>query len=111
MKILKLASLCSLAALLVGGVVNAQSQSPSTEAGSVITESGKFRFYETKQPRGEETYEITKSASRELTLATKTELPFAEQDTKPQVSATLRMSADFTPRSFQIKGPTLLEIN
>jgi imidazolonepropionase-like amidohydrolase len=111
MKTIKLASLCSLAVLLVGGILHAQSPSPSTEAGSVVKESGKFRFYETKQPRGEETYEIKESPNGELTLTTETELPFAEQDTKPKVGASLRTSADFTPRSFQIKGPTLLEIN
>src|SRR5258707_13173160 len=37
-------------------------------------------------------------------------MPFAEQDTKPQVSVTFRTNSDLTPQAFQIKGPTLLEI-
>src|ERR1043166_7865674 len=108
MKTTKRASLCSLAALLFCGMVNAQSR--STEVASSMIESGKFHFYETKQLRGEENYEIHKSAAGDLTLTTKIDLPFAEQDNKPQVSASLRTSADYTPQSFQIKGPTLLDL-
>jgi imidazolonepropionase-like amidohydrolase len=91
---------------------SAQTASPSavqTSSSSVI-ESGKFRFYETKQPRGEETYEITRTETGELLLTAKTEMPFAEQENKPLVNVTLRTSADFTPRAFQIKGPTLLDL-
>src|ERR1051325_1110524 len=110
MKITKRAWLCSLAALLAGGIASVHSQSRSNEAALAVIESGKLRFYETKQIRGEENYEIKKSATGELTLTTKTDLPFAEQDNKPQVSASLRMSADYTPQSFQIKGPTLLDL-
>jgi imidazolonepropionase-like amidohydrolase len=99
-----------MAALLVGGIVSVQSQSRSNEAAVAVIESGKLHFYETKQIRGEENYEIKKSATGELTLTTKTDLPLAEQDNKPQVSASLRMSADYTPQSFQIKGPTLLDL-
>ena len=110
MKTIKLSLLCSLAALLACGVVNAQSASPSQPTASAVIESGKFHFYETKQIRGEENYQITKSATGELTLTTKIDLPFAEQDNKPQVSASLRTTADYTPQSFQIKGPTLLDL-
>ncbi len=77
---------------------------------SAVIESGKFRFYETKQPRGEETYEITRTANGELLMTAKTEMPFAEQESKPLVNVTLRTSADFTPQAFQIKGPTLLDL-
>jgi imidazolonepropionase-like amidohydrolase len=108
MKTTKRALLCLLAALLGCGILNAQSR--SNEVAAAVIESGKFRFYETKQIRGEENYQITKSATGELTLTTKIDLPFAEQDNKPQVSASLRASADYTPRSFQIKGPTLLDL-
>ena len=73
-------------------------------------ETGKFRFYETKQIRGEETYQIDQSPSGELTIKAKTDLPFAEQEKKPLVNVTLRTTKDFTPLSFAIKGPTLLEI-
>jgi|GEM_PF-4924268 len=80
------------------------------QTGSSIIESGKFRFYETKQIRGEETYEISRSPTGELVLTAKTEMPFAEQENKPLVKVTLRTSADLTPQSFQIKGPTLLDL-
>ena len=73
-------------------------------------ESGKFHFYETKQIRGEEAYQITDSPNGELIVQAKTDMPFAEQDNKPLVNATLRTTKDFTPLSFSIKGPTLLEI-
>src|SRR3569832_1844550 len=78
-------------------------------AGQVI-EQGKFRFYETKEIRGEEDYTISRSKNGEMFVQAKISLPFAEQDTKPKVSATLRTKADYTPRAFQITGPTLLEI-
>ena len=106
-KALKLAFLCSL--VCTCGVARAQSTSRSLQTASATVESGKFRFYEVKQPSGEETYQITKSATGELTLTTKVELPFAEQEKKPQVSVSLRTSADCTPQSFQVKGPTLLD--
>jgi imidazolonepropionase-like amidohydrolase len=73
-------------------------------------ESGKFRFYETKQPRGEETYDIRRAPNGELVLTAKTDMPSAEQEQKPQVNATLRMQSDFTPKSFDIKGPTMLDL-
>src|SRR6185295_16957669 len=110
MKTTKLALLCSLAALLGCGIVNVQSQSRANEIAATVIESGKFHFYETKQTRGEENYEIKRSSTGELTLTTKIDLPYAEQDNKPQVSASLRTSADYTPQSFQIKGPTLLDL-
>lgn len=80
-----------------------------TQAQSVI-DSGKIRFYETKQIRGEETYQINQLPNGDLLLESKTDLPFAEQEAKPLVNATLRTSKDFTPENFTIKGPTLLEI-
>jgi len=73
-------------------------------------ETGKVRFYETKQIRGEETYAISGVADGELIIQAKTDMPFAEQDQKPLVNTTLRMKADFTPLTFDTKGPTLLEI-
>src|SRR5262245_20706818 len=74
-------------------------------------ESGKFRFYETKQIRGEETYQIDQAPNGALTVKAKTDLPFAEQENKPLVNVTLRAGKDFTPESFTIKGPTLLDID
>jgi imidazolonepropionase-like amidohydrolase len=80
------------------------------QAGSVLIESGKIRFYETKQIRGEETYQINQSANGDLIVQARTDLPFAEQENKPLVNATLRTAKDLTPQSFEIKGPTLLDL-
>jgi len=75
-----------------------------------IIESGRFRFYETKQIRGEESYSISRTPDGELLIQAKTELPFIEQEKKVSVNATLRTSTDFTPLNFEIKGPAPLEI-
>lgn len=77
---------------------------------TTIVESGKIRYYETHQIRGEETYQIERSADGELTLHVKTDLPFVGEDKKTLVNATLRTSKYFSPRSFTIKGTTLLEL-
>ena len=76
----------------------------------VSIESGKFHFYETKQIRGEETYQIDQAPNGELIVQAKTDLPFAEQESKPLVSASLHTTKDFTPQSFTTKGPTLLDL-
>lgn len=73
-------------------------------------ESGRFRFYETKQIRGEESYSISRTANGELLVQAKTDLPFIEQQKKVLVNATLRTSSDLTPQQFEIKGPTILDI-
>jgi imidazolonepropionase-like amidohydrolase len=91
--------------LLLFAVSLAQAQ-----AGTVLIESGKIRFYETKQIRGEETYQINQSANGDLIVQARTDLPFAEQENKPLVNATLRTAKDLTPQSFEIKGPTLLDL-
>jgi len=93
--------------LALGGAAHAQVKTP--QANQVI-ETGKFRFYETKQIRGEEEYTITGAAGDELLVQAKTNMPFAEQDLKPLVNATLRTKKDSTPLTFEIKGPTLLDI-
>ena len=94
-----------LLAFCFGNSANAQPKTPPA------IESGRFRFYETKQPRGEETYQIRADANGEITIQARTELPFAEQEKKPLVNATLRTKFDFTPLAFEIKGPTLLDID
>jgi imidazolonepropionase-like amidohydrolase len=97
-----------VAASLAQTKVNSQN-APQTSNG-VLIDSGKIRFYETHQIRGEETYQINQSPNGELIIQARTDLPFAGQDTKPVVNATLRTAKDFTPQNFAIKGPTLLEI-
>ena len=89
---------------------HAQTKTQEPQAAGQVIERGKFHFYETKQIRGEEDYTITRTTPDELFVQAKTTLPFAEQDTKPLVQAELRTKADYTPRAFEIKGPTLLEI-
>lgn len=74
----------------------------------VTIESGKFRFYETKQIRGEETYQIDQLPNGDLAFQAKMELPFVEN--KPFVNATLYTTKDLTPGSFSIKGTTLLDL-
>jgi hypothetical protein len=66
--------LAGLALLFAASLAQAQ-------AGSVSIESGKIRFYETKQIRGEETYQINQSPNGDLIVQAKTELPFAGQET------------------------------
>ena len=80
-----------------------------TQAQNVLIDSGKLRFYETKQIRGEETYQINQLANGDLIVEAKTELPFVDQENKPLVNATLRTAKDLTPTSFTIKGPILLD--
>src|ERR1051326_56653 len=100
--------LCTLLSLSVSA--QAQTKTPQPKPASQVIEQGKFRFYETKQIRGEEDYTISRSTNDELIVAAKITLPFAEQETKPLVTAMLRTNADYTPRTFDINGPTLLEI-
>ena len=95
-----------VAASLTQTVVNSQSEKPTSSS----VESGKIRFYETHEIRGEENYQITQSPNGDLTLEVKTDLPFAGDEKKPLVNATLRTRKDLTPQSFAIKGSTMLEI-
>ena len=95
-----------VAASLTQTVVNSQSEKPTSSS----VESGKIRFYETHEIRGEENYQITQSPNGDLTLEVKTDLPFAGDEKKPLVNATLRTGKDLTPQSFAIKGSTMLEI-
>ena len=80
------------------------------QASGVLVESGKIRFYEIKQIRGEETYQINQLPNGDLIVTAKTQMPFAEQENKPLVNATLRTAKDLTPHSFEIKGPTTLDL-
>lgn len=113
---IKLATFLLLSLLFAASFSNrasaqtAANPSATQSSSSSVIESGKFRFYETKQLRGEEIYEVTRTAAGELLLTAKTDMPFAEQENKPVVNVTLRTSVDFTPRAFEIKGPTLLDL-
>jgi imidazolonepropionase-like amidohydrolase len=98
----------SIIVVAFGSLITIHAQ--QTEGSPRVIESARIRFYETKQIRGEENYQITKPPGGDLILTAKTELPFAEQETKPSVNTTLRMQKDLTPRSFETKGPTLLDL-
>jgi imidazolonepropionase-like amidohydrolase len=98
----------SITVVAFGSLITIHAQ--QTEGSPRVIESARIRFYETKQIRGEENYQITKPPGGDLILTAKTELPFAEQETKPSVNTTLRMQKDLTPRSFETKGPTLLDL-
>src|SRR5205814_1255501 len=75
-------------------------------------ESGKFRIYETKQIRGEETYEISRNQNG-LIVQARIDLPFMGEEKKPSLTSTLRTKNDLTPELFEIKGirPLEVEIN
>ena len=67
------------------------------------TDSGRFRLHKFEQPIGEETYTITRDAN---TLTLKSDFEFTDRGSKVPLVATLRAAADYTPRSFVIKGST-----
>lgn len=96
--------LAALSLLFAASFAQAQNTS------SVLVDSGKIRFYETKQIRGEETYQIRQLPNGDLIVTAKTDMPFSEEETKPLVNATLRTAKDLTPQSFEIKGPTMLDL-
>ena len=94
----------------IGFVLSLLFAATAAHAQGVAIETGKIRFYETKEIGGEENYQVNQLPNGDLIFQIKTELPFAGQDKKPLVNATLRTAKDLTPKSFDIKGTTLLEI-
>src|SRR5215204_6009855 len=86
------------------------SQDANQTSSGVLIDSGKIRFYETKQIRGEENYQINQLPNGDLIIQATTDMPFAGQENKPLVNVNLRTAKDLTPQSFEIKGPTLLDL-
>lgn len=76
------AVLAALAFLLVAGA-RANAQAAQTSTNGQIVERGKFRFFDTKQPQGEESYEITREG-RELVLKTTLELESEDKISLPR---------------------------
>ena len=74
-------------------------------------ETGKFRFYETKQPRGEETYEIRRGSDGSLIVHAKTDLPSMGEEKNPSLTAILQTKPDLTPKSLELKGIKPLEVD
>ncbi len=67
------------------------------------SETGKFRLHKFEQAIGEESYSIG-TGGKSLTV--KSTFLFTDRGTKVPLRATLKASADYTPRSFEIKGKT-----
>ena len=88
--------------LTVGSVsiTGVQIVGAQTKATERVVEHGKFLFFDTKQPQGEESYEII-SENNALVLRSQLKL---ESETKISLSATLTMHLDLTPISLEIKG-------
>src|SRR5213080_4033057 len=107
-------SILLLVLSVFGTAVKAQVKSGAPARQGSITaqaiESGKFRVYETKQIRGEETYEISRTQNG-LIVQAKIDLPFMGEEKKPSLTATLRTKGDLTPELFEIKGIRPLEVD
>lgn len=72
-----------------------------TNSASVkVIERGKFLFFDTNQPQGEESYEIT---SDNNTIVVRSQLKL-EGENKISLSASLTLNRDLSPRSYEIKG-------
>jgi imidazolonepropionase-like amidohydrolase len=84
--------------ILAAPIAGAQTRQTSTPA--PVIERGKFRFFDTKQPQGEENYAITKDNN---TLVVRSQLDL-ESETKISLTAALTLRLDLTPMTFEIKG-------
>lgn len=83
-------------ALPAAPIVCTQSAQTTTQ----VIERGKFRFFDTKQPQGEESYEIS-DANNTIVVRSQLEL---ESESKISLNAILTLRADLTPMAFEIKG-------
>ena len=90
--------------LTINSAVSAQTTSRQSRPASKVIETGKFRFYETRQVKGEETYEIKRTSDSSLEASAKIDLPYMGEEEKPALRATLITRNDLTPTSFQIEG-------
>ena len=99
-------------ALTLASVVTSDAVAQTTPklSPAAVIETGKFRFYETKQMQGEETYELKRAADGSLETTTKIDLPYMGEEEKPSLRATLQTQADLTPIKFQIQGTRPLGI-
>lgn len=93
-----------LTLLVINAAVAAQTAARQLPQASNVIESGKFRFYETKQVQGEETYEIKRTSDDSLEVSAKIDLPYMGEEEKPSLRTSLITRNDLTPASFQIEG-------
>ncbi|HXU38648.1 MAG TPA: amidohydrolase family protein [Blastocatellia bacterium] len=82
--------------LLAAPIVCAQPAHAATQ----VIERGKFRFFDTKQPQGEESYEITNAND---TIVVRSQLELTSEQ-KISLTAALTLRTDLTPMAFEIKG-------
>ena len=71
-----------------------------------VTESGKFRLHKFEQEVGEESYTISHEPQA---LSLKADFKFSDSGTPVPLTATVRMSRDYVPLGFTIKGKTSVE--
>lgn len=83
-------------ALLAAPIVRAQ----QSQTAPKVIEQGKLRYFDTKQPQGEESYEITNADN---TIVVRSQLELASEQ-KTSLRATLTLRTDLTPAAFEIKG-------
>lgn len=94
----KLVALVFIAALV--SIAGAQTVSAQTKQTAPVVERGRFLFFDTKQPQGEESYEII---SENNSLVVRSQLKL-ESETKISLSAVLTLQLDLTPLTFEIMG-------
>src|ERR1700752_1148215 len=80
-----------------------RSKSTAKAPPAQIIERGTFLFYDFKQLRGHENYEIRRDRDR-LRVTTKINLPSMGEEEKPALSSELLARPDLTLESFKIKG-------
>src|SRR5438445_13431009 len=104
---LALALTAASISMMAAANVNAQTSRPSPA--TPVVERGKFRFYDTKQPQGEESYEIT-NAGNNITIRSQLNL---ESETRISLTSSLVLRLDLTPERFEINGkkPSSLAID
>lgn len=97
-------SLLRLIVLVAAGAITLPAAptvcAPPAQTATQVIERGKFRFFDTKQPQGEESYEITDDHN---TIVVRSQLEL-ESESKISLSAILTLRTDLTPVSFEIKG-------
>jgi imidazolonepropionase-like amidohydrolase len=92
-----------VALVLTAGSVSilaAQNVGAQTKQTASVVEHGKFLFFDTKQPQGEESYEII---SENNALVVRSQLKL-ESEKKISLSAVLTLQLDLTPLTFEIMG-------
>src|SRR5215469_1254010 len=100
----RLLAVACIAAIEPRGALPLQLQGGEDQAAPTASiEQGKFLLHKFEQPIGEETYRIARDGEG-FTVAMN--FKFTDRGRDLPLSATFRGSADFSPRTFEIKGKT-----